>query len=61
MSHEIRTPLNAIIGFTNQLNKTQLEDKQKGFVRVLKNSSKHLLGLVNEILDLSKLKREIAH
>ncbi len=55
MSHEIRTPLNAIIGFTNQLNKTPLEQKQKGFVRVLKNSSKHLLGLVNEILDLSKI------
>jgi signal transduction histidine kinase/DNA-binding NarL/FixJ family response regulator len=55
MSHEIRTPLNAIIGFTNQLNKTKLEEQQQGFVRVLKNSSKHLLGLVNEILDLSKI------
>lgn len=55
MSHEIRTPLNAIIGFTNQLNKTPLETKQQSFVRVLKNSSKHLLGLVNEILDLSKI------
>lgn len=55
MSHEIRTPLNAIIGFTNQLNKTELKEQQKGFVRVLKNSSKHLLGLVNEILDLSKI------
>ncbi|MDE5419221.1 ATP-binding protein [Labilibaculum sp. DW002] len=61
MSHEIRTPLNAIIGFTNQLNKTQLEEKQKGFVRVLKNSSKHLLGLVNEILDLSKIEAGKLH
>ncbi|WP_209319849.1 ATP-binding protein [Ancylomarina longa] len=55
MSHEIRTPLNAIIGFTNQLNKTKLEAQQQHFVKVLKNSSKHLLGLVNEILDLSKI------
>jgi len=55
MSHEIRTPLNAIIGFTNQLNKTSLGSKQQNFVSVLKSSSKHLLGLVNEILDLSKI------
>jgi len=55
MSHEIRTPLNAIIGFTNQLNKTSLESKQQSFVSVLNSSSKHLLGLVNEILDLSKI------
>eukprot|EP01029_Cantina_marsupialis_P005518 TRINITY_DN1605_c0_g1_i1.p1 TRINITY_DN1605_c0_g1~~TRINITY_DN1605_c0_g1_i1.p1 ORF type:complete len:852 (-),score=104.57 TRINITY_DN1605_c0_g1_i1:7026-9581(-) len=55
MSHEIRTPLNAIIGFTNQLNKTSLKENQKKFVGVLKSSSTHLLGLVNEILDLSKL------
>ncbi|PKQ62853.1 hypothetical protein BZG02_11710 [Labilibaculum filiforme] len=61
MSHEIRTPLNAIIGFTNQLNKTKLEEQQKGFVRVLKNSSKHLLGLVNEILDLSKIEAGKLH
>jgi len=61
MSHEIRTPLNAIIGFTNQLNKTKLEEQQEGFVRVLKNSSKHLLGLVNEILDLSKIEAGKLH
>lgn len=61
MSHEIRTPLNAIIGFTNQLNKTKLEEQQQGFVRVLKNSSKHLLGLVNEILDLSKIEAGKLH
>ncbi|MBN2597040.1 MAG: response regulator [Marinifilaceae bacterium] len=61
MSHEIRTPLNAIIGFTNQLNKTKLEEHQEGFVRVLKNSSTHLLGLVNEILDLSKIEAGKLH
>ncbi|WP_461632368.1 response regulator [Labilibaculum euxinus] len=61
MSHEIRTPLNAILGFTNQLDKTKLADQQQGFVRVLKNSSKHLLGLVNEILDLSKIEAGKLH
>ncbi|NOU61255.1 ATP-binding protein [Marinifilum caeruleilacunae] len=61
MSHEIRTPLNAIIGFTNQLGKTDLEKKQKNFVSVLKSSSKHLLGLVNEILDLSKIEAGKLH
>jgi Signal transduction histidine kinase len=61
MSHEIRTPLNAIIGFTNQLDKTRLEKKQKNFVSVLKSSSKHLLGLVNEILDLSKIEAGKLH
>ncbi|MDM8161183.1 response regulator [Labilibaculum sp. K2S] len=61
MSHEIRTPLNAILGFTNQLDKTKLEDQQQGFLRVLKNSSKHLLGLVNEILDLSKIEAGKLH
>nr|WP_320117660.1 response regulator [uncultured Marinifilum sp.] len=55
MSHEIRTPLNAIIGFTNQLSKTSLIGNQRSFVDILKSSSKHLLGLVNEILDLSKI------
>lgn len=61
MSHEIRTPLNAIIGFTNQLTKTHLEDQQQAFVRVLKNSSTHLLGIVNEILDLSKIEAGKLH
>ncbi|WP_372752288.1 ATP-binding protein [Labilibaculum sp.] len=61
MSHEIRTPLNAIIGFTNQLTKTKLEDQQQSFVRVLKNSSTHLLGIVNEILDLSKIEAGKLH
>lgn len=55
MSHEIRTPLNAVIGFSHQMGKTQLDKKQKTFLTAINNSSKHLLGLVNEILDLSKI------
>jgi signal transduction histidine kinase/DNA-binding response OmpR family regulator len=55
MSHEIRTPLNAVIGFSSQMDKTQLDKKQMSFLEAIKNSSSHLLGLVNEILDLSKI------
>ena len=55
MSHEIRTPLNAIVGFSEQLNNTQLNKKQEKFVRLINDSSEHLLSLVNEILVLFKL------
>ncbi|MGQ8335999.1 ATP-binding protein [Sunxiuqinia sp. A32] len=55
MSHEIRTPLNAIIGFTEQLGKTDLNDQQQKFLDLIGESSDHLLYLVNEILILFKL------
>ncbi len=55
MSHEIRTPLNAIVGFAEQLAKSELDKKQEVFVRFINDSSEHLLALVNEILILFKL------
>ncbi|WP_268122824.1 ATP-binding protein [Roseivirga pacifica] len=55
MSHEIRTPMNAIAGFTNQLLKTDMTAKQRDQLEVVKNSSDHLIHLLNDILDLSKL------
>jgi signal transduction histidine kinase/CheY-like chemotaxis protein len=55
MSHEIRTPLTAIIGFSEQLEKTNLDDNQRQFNNYIRNSSHHLFGLVNDILILSKL------
>lgn len=55
MSHEIRTPLNALIGFSRQLEKTEMNQKQTKYVEVIENSSNHLLGLVNDILDLAKI------
>ncbi len=55
MSHEIRTPLSAIVGITRQLSKTNLSQKQKEYVNVLTGSSEHLLSVINDILDYSKL------
>lgn len=56
MSHEIRTPLNGIVGFTELLKSTKLNNNQKEFVDVIENSSDNLLVIVNDILDLSKIK-----
>jgi signal transduction histidine kinase/DNA-binding response OmpR family regulator len=55
MSHEIRTPMNAISGFTNQLLKSTQEGEQREQLQIIKSSSDHLLHLLNDILDLSKL------
>jgi PAS domain S-box-containing protein len=58
MSHELRTPLNAIVGFSDLLAEEtagQLNAKQKRFVNHIKQGSAHLLQLINDILDLSKI------
>jgi PAS domain S-box-containing protein len=58
MSHELRTPLNAIVGFSDLLAEQtagELNDKQKRFVNHIKEGSAHLLQLINDILDLSKI------
>lgn len=54
MSHEIRTPLNSVVGFSEQLGKSDLTDGQIEQVDAIRNSSEMLLALVNEILDFSK-------
>jgi signal transduction histidine kinase len=54
MSHELRTPLNSVIGFSEQLGKSDLSVEQKEQVRAIRRSSEMLLELVNEILDFSK-------
>ena len=58
MSHELRTPLNAIVGFSDLLAEGtpgDLNDKQKRFVNHINQGSAHLLQLINDILDLSKI------
>ncbi len=55
MSHEIRTPLNGIIGFTEILSNTELSDEQKEFLLIIHQSSEDLLGIINDILDISKI------
>jgi signal transduction histidine kinase/DNA-binding NarL/FixJ family response regulator len=55
ISHEIRTPMNGIIGFSNILEKTFPEVKEKKYLHAIKKSASHLLIIINEILDFSKL------
>ncbi len=55
ISHEIRTPLNTLIGFTDQLVKTKLDDKQSKFLEFIRDSSNHLLSIVDETITLSQV------
>jgi signal transduction histidine kinase/CheY-like chemotaxis protein len=55
MSHEIRNPLNGVIGFTDLLLKTNLDDSQRTYIDIVFRSANSLLDLLNEVLDFSKI------
>ncbi|MDO6746643.1 response regulator [Gilvimarinus sp. 1_MG-2023] len=55
LSHELRTPLSAILGFTELLMNNQYDSESLGHLKVVHRNGKHLLGLLNDILDLSKI------
>lgn len=55
MSHEIRTPLNAVVGMTNLLLDKNPREDQLRYLKAMKQASNNLLGIINDILDLSKI------
>ena len=55
MSHEIRTPMHSIIGLVHLLHTTRMDDRQRDYVEKIDHAAQHLLGIVNNILDFSRI------
>jgi two-component system sensor histidine kinase RpfC len=61
MSHELRTPLNGVIGVADLLGETTLSQQQHEFVNIMRNSANTLLGLIENVLDISKIEAGKIH
>ena len=57
MSHELRTPLNGVLGFSEILSDTILDEEQRGYVRTINDCGEHLLSIVTDILDFSSIEK----
>jgi len=55
ISHDVKAPLNSIIGFIELLNKTPINQTQKEYIDIIRTSGEHLLTLINDILDLTRI------
>lgn len=55
MSHEIRTPMNGILGYTEIIALEEDDEKRNNYLNIIKNSGQQLLGIVNDIIDISKI------
>lgn len=64
MSHEIRTPMNGVLGMAGLLARTKLDAQQQEYLTIIRNSGNHLLGVLNDVLDMAKItagKLELEH
>ncbi len=57
MSHELRTPLTAVLGYAELLDLSPLAEREKGYVAAIEKGGNHLLALINDVLDVSRLEK----
>jgi signal transduction histidine kinase/ActR/RegA family two-component response regulator len=57
MSHELRTPLTAVLGYAQLLDLSPMPDQERGYIAAIEKGGNHLLALINDVLDVSRLER----